>query len=81
MELLPGEGIPRQRALGLYIRAGMRPWWPLLYVEIPAGALGAPDTSFRVRPADVEETTRWSIAWSRSLPGSLRGDGDIDDGE
>ena len=53
-----------QRALGLYIRAGMRPWWPLLYVEIPAGALGAPDTSFRVRPADVEETTRWSIAWS-----------------
>ncbi len=53
-----------QRALGLYIRAGMRPWWPLLYLEIPAGALGPSDPGVVARPTDVEETARWSSAWT-----------------
>ena len=53
-----------QQALGLYIRAGMRPWWPLLYVEIPAGALAGSDSGVEARPADVEETARWSDAWT-----------------
>ena len=53
-----------QRALGLYIRAGMRPWWPLLYLEIAAGALGDPDLGLEATPAGVEETVRWSQAWT-----------------
>lgn len=53
-----------ERALALYIRAGMRPWWPLLYLEIPAGALGDAAAAVETGPADVEETTRWSTAWS-----------------
>ncbi len=53
-----------QQALGLYIRAGMRPWWPLLYIEVPAGALGDPDAGVDARPADIEETARWSSAWN-----------------
>jgi GNAT superfamily N-acetyltransferase len=53
-----------QRALGLYIRAGLRPWWPLLYLEIPAGALGASDPGVVARVTDVEETTHWSSAWT-----------------
>ena len=52
------------RALGLYVRAGMRPWWPLLYVEIPAGALGDQDPGVEADRADVEETARWSNAWT-----------------
>ena len=30
------------RALGLYIRAGMRPWWPLLYLVGEVASLGRP---------------------------------------
>jgi GNAT superfamily N-acetyltransferase len=52
------------RALGLYVRAGMRPWWPLLYVDVPAGALGDPEPGVEVDPADVAETARWSMAWT-----------------
>jgi GNAT superfamily N-acetyltransferase len=53
-----------ERAIGLYIRAGMRPWWPLLYLEVPAGALGDADAGVVTDPADVEETARWSLAWN-----------------
>jgi GNAT superfamily N-acetyltransferase len=53
-----------ERALGLYVRAGMRPWWPLLYLEIPAGALGEADAAIETGAADVEETARWSTAWT-----------------
>jgi Acetyltransferase (GNAT) family len=53
-----------ERALGLYIRAGMRPWWPLLYLEIPGGALGAFEDGVVARPTDVAETARWSSAWT-----------------
>jgi GNAT superfamily N-acetyltransferase len=53
-----------ERALGLYVRAGMRPWWPLLYLEIPAGALGNADPGVEACAADIEETARWSTAWT-----------------
>jgi len=53
-----------ERAIGLYIRAGMRPWWPLLYLEIPAGSLGNADAGVATEPAGVEETARWSRAWN-----------------
>lgn len=53
-----------ERALGLYVRAGMRPWWPLLYVEIAAGALGDAATSLDTETASVEETARMSQIWT-----------------
>ena len=52
------------RALGLYIRAGMRPWWPLLYLEAEAGRLGAHDPGVEARSADAAETARLSLAWT-----------------
>jgi GNAT superfamily N-acetyltransferase len=53
-----------ERALGLYVRAGMRPWWPLIYLEILAGALGEADAAIETGAADVENTARWSTAWT-----------------
>ena len=53
-----------ERALGLYIRAGMRPWWPLLYVEVAAAALGGQGPGLETEAADVGETVRWSQAWT-----------------
>jgi GNAT superfamily N-acetyltransferase len=52
------------RALASYIRHGMRPWWPLLYLESEAPQLGHADTAVDVRPADVAETARLSMAWT-----------------
>lgn len=55
------------RALGTYIRAGMRPWWPVLYLEVPARALEGidlSDRSFTVDPADVTATAAWSRTWT-----------------
>jgi GNAT superfamily N-acetyltransferase len=52
------------RALSLYIRAGMRPWWPLLYVEADADRLGDHDALVEVVAADVAETVAWSRAWT-----------------
>lgn len=71
------------RALSLYVRAGLRPWWPTLYLEAPAGASDrlpvAPDTTIEV--ADVARTAELSrvitgidrtadYAHYASLPGS-----------
>jgi GNAT superfamily N-acetyltransferase len=58
-----------QRALGAYIRAGMRPWWPVLYVTVPAAALhgigdGASAGAVTAERADVAETARWSRTWT-----------------
>jgi hypothetical protein len=53
-----------ERALGLYIRAGMRPWWPLVYVEIAAGALGDAAQGVESASASVEETARISESWT-----------------
>lgn len=52
------------RALGLYLRAGMRAWWPLLYLQMPAGRLPVPDPAYTVHPADVEETVHVSARWT-----------------
>jgi len=52
------------RALGLYVRAGMRPWWPLLYVEIASGALRGAAPGLETATASVEETARMSQAWT-----------------
>lgn len=52
------------RALASYIRNGMRPWWPLLYIEVEQGGLGADETGVESRPADVVEAARFSSAWT-----------------
>lgn len=53
-----------ERALGLYIRAGMRPWWPLLYLEGDVAALGRAPDRIAWESASVEETARWSRDWT-----------------
>ena len=53
-----------ERAMGLYIRAGMRPWWPLLYVELAAGVMGDSAAGLESVPASVEETAAMSLAWT-----------------
>ena len=52
------------RALALYIRAGMRPWWPLLYMEVEASQLGGDDAGIEIVPSDVAETADRSLAWT-----------------
>ena len=52
------------RALASYIRNGMRPWWPLLYLEADAGQLGSQDAGVVARAADVAETAGSSTAWT-----------------
>ena len=71
------------RALSLYVRAGLRPWWPSFYLEAPAGASDrltlAHDVT--IEPADVARTSEVSqtitgidrsadYAHYASLPGS-----------
>jgi GNAT superfamily N-acetyltransferase len=52
------------RALAAYMRNGMRPWWPLLYLEADSGELGSHDAGVKARPADVTETAERSRAWT-----------------
>ena len=53
------------RALGSYIRNGMRPWWPLLYLESDAEPLEASSSQgAEARSADVAETARLSQEWT-----------------
>ncbi len=49
------------RALGLYLRAGMRPWWPLLCLSATAPP---PLDSIEIEPADAAEAARWSGTWT-----------------
>jgi GNAT superfamily N-acetyltransferase len=53
-----------KRALSSYIRSGMQPWWPLLYVEIDAGGLGSHDTGVQGMPVDVAEASRLVMRWT-----------------
>ena len=53
-----------ERALGLYVRSGMRPWWPLLYLVGEVASLGRPPDRVDWEPATVEETARWSREWT-----------------
>jgi hypothetical protein len=54
------------RALARYIRAGMRPWWPLLYLDVPRTALVGEDSdaSLEIRRSDVATTAALSLAWT-----------------
>jgi GNAT superfamily N-acetyltransferase len=52
------------RALASYIRSGMRPWWPLLYMEVGEDGLGPHEAGVTSRPADVTETARISQDWT-----------------
>ena len=52
------------RALGAYIRNGMLPRWPLLYMEMAAGLLGPHEDGVEARPANPAETARRSLAWT-----------------
>jgi GNAT superfamily N-acetyltransferase len=52
------------RALSAYIRNGLRPRWPLLYLEVAAARLGPHDDDVEIRPADVADTARLSLGWS-----------------
>ncbi len=52
------------RALALYIRSGMRPWWPLLYLVGEVASLGRPPAGIDWSPASIEETARWSRTWT-----------------
>ena len=57
------------RALGAYIRAGMRPWWPVLYMTVSGAALrevgeGAGAESVTAERLDAAGTARWSEAWT-----------------
>lgn len=53
------------RALAAYIRNGMRPWWPLLYLEVESSRLPADgDSGVATRPGDVAETSRLSATWT-----------------
>jgi GNAT superfamily N-acetyltransferase len=54
------------RALGLYLRAGLRPWWPVLYLSVGRGVLdgAGADPAIRVEPGDAATTAHWSAAWT-----------------
>lgn len=53
-----------RRALAAYIRSGMRPWWPLLYLEADGPRLPTPVDREDARSADVAETAGLSRAWT-----------------
>jgi len=52
------------RALALYIRAGMRPWWPLLYLSGSIRTADRGDGPDTAEPITVGEAARWSSAWT-----------------
>ncbi|NUW41446.1 GNAT family N-acetyltransferase [Nonomuraea rhodomycinica] len=64
------------RAMGLYIRYGLRPWCPLLYLTGPASGLPAPPVR-EARPEDVVELDAragggarpGTLAWYAATPG------------
>ena len=52
------------RALALYLRMGMRPWWPLLYVAGDVRRLGDPDLGITWEPATVDAAADRSLTWT-----------------
>ena len=52
------------RALGAYVRSGMHPWWPLLYLEADVARLPSAVAGEEARSADVAETARLSRTWT-----------------
>jgi GNAT superfamily N-acetyltransferase len=52
------------RALPLYVRAGMMPMWPSLYIEGAAGSLPAPDRLLPTEPAKAASIAELEGAWT-----------------
>jgi GNAT superfamily N-acetyltransferase len=52
------------RALPLYVRAGMRPWWVSLYIEGPAPRLPGSPAGLTTRDAAAEELAAIEEGWS-----------------
>ena len=51
------------RALPIYVRAGMRPFWASLYVEGPSSRLPAPPAGLTTRDASAEDVAAFEEAW------------------
>jgi hypothetical protein len=51
------------RALPIYVRAGMRPFWASLYVEGPSSRLPAPPAGLTTRDASAEELATLEETW------------------
>lgn len=52
------------RALPLYVRAGMTPLWPSLYVQGAAGLLPRPGGGLTARPSSADELRDLELAWT-----------------
>jgi GNAT superfamily N-acetyltransferase len=52
------------RAMPLYVRAGMRPWWASLYIEGPAGGLPPDPAGLTTRDASVSELAGIERGWT-----------------
>lgn len=52
------------RALPLYVRAGMQPLWPSLYVQGPSALLPPPGDAIRVEAASPERLAELELAWT-----------------
>jgi GNAT superfamily N-acetyltransferase len=52
------------RALPIYVRAGLRPWWVSLYVEGPVVRLPEPPRSISTREATAAELAATEEAWT-----------------
>lgn len=57
------------RAIALYVRSGMRPWWPLFYVAVDRSVLAdsgsdAGDRALRWEPTDPVAGATWSMSWT-----------------
>ena len=52
------------RALPLYVRAGMTPFWPHLYVEGDAGAVPDPGPAIGIEPADAGRLADLEQEWT-----------------
>lgn len=53
-----------ERALPIYVRAGMQPLWASLYVQGATTGLADPGPSFAVEPADAGELADLERAWT-----------------
>ena len=53
-----------ERALPLYVRAGMQPWWASLYVQGRASDLPAAGGSIVVEPSDEAELAALELEWT-----------------
>jgi hypothetical protein len=50
--------------MALYVRSGMRPWWPMLYLSVDTARLPALVGPLEVEQADVAATASWVERWT-----------------